>query len=144
MARKLPRLQRAPEDQHVGRSRPSERMEALEVAAVGGGIVAGRRPTHRGQIRLVHEFGCRNAAADRSGEIEQASRLVRRPHACGVARADAVRERRDDLRVDRRGELDHPSPLCVRKHAAISCRRRARHLVRFGKIRGVRPCPADA
>ena len=132
------------EDQHVGRSRPSERMEALEVAAVGGGVVAGRRPTHDGEVRLVHELGRGDAAADRAGVIDQPRCLLRRPDAGGVARSGPGGERGDDLRVHRPREIDDALPLRARQHALEAGRRRRGRRVGRGKVCRVRPRSADA
>ena len=119
-------------------------MEALEVAAVGGGVVAGRRPTHDGEVRLVHELGRGDAAADRAGVIDQPRGLLRRPDAGGVARSGAGGERGDDLRVHRPREIDDALPLRARKHALEAGRRRRGRRLARGKICRVRPRSADA
>ena len=119
-------------------------MEALEVAAVGGGVVAGRRPTHHGEVRLVHELGRGDAAADRAGVIDQPRCLLRRPDAGGVARSRPGGERGDDLRVHRLREIDDALPLRARQHALEAGRRRRGRRVGRGKICRVRPRSADA
>ena len=119
-------------------------MEAPEVAAVGGGVVAGRRPTHDGEVRLVHELGRGDAAADRAGVIDQQRRLLRRPDAGAVARSGPGGERGDDLRVHRPREIDDAFPLRARQHALEAGGRRGGRRVARGKICRVRPGTADA
>ena len=119
-------------------------MEALEVAAVGGGVVAGRRATHDGEVRLVHEFGRGDAAADRAGVIDQPRRLLGRPDAGGVTRPRPGGEGGDDLRVHRLREIDDAFPLRARQHALEPGRRRRGRRVGRGKVCRVRPRPADA
>ena len=119
-------------------------MEALEVAAVGSRVVAGRRPTHDGEVRLVHELGGGDAAADRAGVIDQPCCLLGRPDAGGVARSGPGGEGGDDLRVHRPREIDDALPLRARKHALEAGRRRRGRRVGRGKVCGVRPRSADA
>ena len=78
------------EDEHVGRSCPGKGMEALEVAAIGGGVVANWRPTHHGEVRLVHELGRGDATADLPGVVDKPCRLP----GCPAARRVAVQPHR--------------------------------------------------
>ena len=119
-------------------------MEALEVAAVGGGVVAGRRATHDGEVRLVHELGRGDAAADRAGVIDQPRRLLGRPDAGGVTRPAPVAK---EVTIS-------AFTACAKSTTPFHCARDSTPLnpaggaaggvSARGKVCRVRPRPADA
>ena len=73
------------EDEHFRIIFFHKRAEYLEITRIGCRIVSGRRTAGHGDIRLVHEFGCRDAPPDRVGVGEKATSLVRQPDACRIA-----------------------------------------------------------
>ena len=67
-------------------------MKQLEVASVCGRVIAGRQATDGGEIWFVHELGGGDVASRHPREVEQTTRLIRRPDAGRVAIAGAHRE----------------------------------------------------
>ena len=106
------------EDHEPGGDPLDEGMEYLEITSIRRGVVAGRRSPHRREIRLVHEFRGRDAAAERLRVLEKPASLVGRPYPGGVARPRARREGRHDPRVHRAREVHHVLPLRAGQNAA--------------------------
>ena len=72
--------------------------------------------------------------------MREASRLIRRPNARGVAHPGADRERGDDLRIHGVGEIDDPLPFAPGEDALESFRRAGRgRSVGLGKRSPISP-----
>lgn len=129
------------EDQGLRRLAPHPVAEDLEVAAIGGRVIAGGCAVGRCERRLVHEFGGGDAAAQRARGVDELLRLIRFPHAIGIAAARTDRKRGDDLGIDRARELDDAAPLVVAEDGVEPRRRLSR---RVGQERRIGPGAAHA
>src|SRR5205085_10119602 len=87
-----------------------ECMKRVEVPPISRSVIALRRASHGSQIRLIHELGGGNSAADRFGIGDEATRLIALPQTGCVPDAGTDCHRGYDPCVTRLGKVDDTPP----------------------------------